>query len=351
VVLPITASPIFSSASPFSKSFHEPCNSLSLVGFTIAIGSKKTKANRRIYAFCFFVAAAPWSALSWSDFSHYGSVSHFNSQLQIETIKRVLTGVVAASSLLHFITTVLSGGARKLDSGIAWFEWRTAEIAPRGFFMVGFLHGAKWATAFVVPLGALWLAQVHSSVPACQRTAWIVKDLPGRRAPTLRVRKSLQQDGQLDAAPANLDAHPKVRSETCGRALPPGFAAARSSKLDAALRNMKPRCRWIQKRRLAFDYSYTLERLGRGEEQPGKLRPRLRLIQIYRGHFTAQLPLQAQGKLDDAISDLRKAVEKEPTFIEARFALAQALLAHGDFDAARSEFETVVKQAPGRATQ
>jgi Flp pilus assembly protein TadD len=46
---------------------------------------------------------------------------------------------------------------------------------------------------------------------------------------------------------------------------------------------------------------------------------------------------------------LRKAVEKDPTFIEARFALAQALLAHGDFDAARSEFETVVKQAPGRA--
>src|SRR5205807_10380300 len=32
----------------------------------------------------------------------YGSLSYFNSQLQIETIKRVLTGVVSASTLLHF---------------------------------------------------------------------------------------------------------------------------------------------------------------------------------------------------------------------------------------------------------
>ena len=45
--------------------------------------------------------------------------------------------------------------------------------------------------------------------------------------------------------------------------------------------------------------------------------------------------------------ELRKALEKEPTFIEARFALAKALLARGDLSAARSEFETVIKQAPG----
>src|SRR5260370_6932210 len=32
----------------------------------------------------------------------YGSLSYFNSRLEVETIKRVLTGVVAASSLLHF---------------------------------------------------------------------------------------------------------------------------------------------------------------------------------------------------------------------------------------------------------
>jgi Flp pilus assembly protein TadD len=46
---------------------------------------------------------------------------------------------------------------------------------------------------------------------------------------------------------------------------------------------------------------------------------------------------------------LREAVEKKPTYIEARFALAKALFARGDMDGARSEFEAVIKQAPGRA--
>src|SRR4029077_11623550 len=41
-------------------------------------------------------------------------------------------------------------------------------------------------------------------------------------------------------------------------------------------------------------------------------------------------------------------IEKDSTFIEPRFALAHALLEHGDFDAGRPEYETVVKQAPGR---
>src|SRR5207245_10889265 len=88
----------------------------------------------------------------------YGSSSYFNSHLQIETIKRVLTGVVAASSLLHFYSDGFIWKVRERSTRQSLgLSGGTAEIAPRGIFHGWLLHGAKWATAFVVPLGALWL--------------------------------------------------------------------------------------------------------------------------------------------------------------------------------------------------
>src|SRR5213082_3046644 len=131
----------------------------------------------------------------------YGSLAYFNSRLQIETIKHVLTGVVSASALLHFyydgfIWKVRESSTRQslgLSGG-------TAEVSPHGIFHGWLLHGAKWVAAFVVPLGALWLWQLHSAVPALQRTAWVVQDLPIGARQHYEYAKSLQRDGQLDAA-------------------------------------------------------------------------------------------------------------------------------------------------------
>src|SRR6187397_2800472 len=109
----------------------------------------------------------------------YGSLAYFNSQLQIETIKRVLTGVVSASTLLHFYYDGFIWKVRESSTRQALgLSGGTAEVSPHGIFHGWVLHGAKWVAAFVVPLGALWIWQVHSSVPALQRTAWIVQDLP-----------------------------------------------------------------------------------------------------------------------------------------------------------------------------
>src|SRR4051795_1046056 len=131
----------------------------------------------------------------------YGSLAYFNSHLQIETIKRILTGVVTASALLHFyydgfIWKVRESSTRQslgLSGG-------TAEVSPRGIFQGWLLHGLKWATAFVVPLGALWLWQVRSSVPELQRTAWVAQDVPSGARQHYEYGQLLQQDGQLDAA-------------------------------------------------------------------------------------------------------------------------------------------------------
>src|SRR5881296_3090740 len=109
----------------------------------------------------------------------YGALGYYKSSIGIDVVKRVLTGVVSASALLHFyydgfIWKVRESSTRQslgLTGG-------TAEILPRGIFHGWLLHGAKWAAAFVLPLTALWLWQVRSSIPLVQRSDWIVRDLP-----------------------------------------------------------------------------------------------------------------------------------------------------------------------------
>jgi Tfp pilus assembly protein PilF len=282
----------------------------------------------------------------------YGSLAYFNSQLQIETIKRVLTGVVAASTLLHFYYDGFIWKVRESSTRQALgLSGGTAEVSPHGIFHGWVLHGAKWVAAFVVPLGALWIWQVHSSVPALQRTAWIVQDLPVGARQHYEYAKSLYQAGQLDAAAHELDATLKFDPKHAGARYALALLRQDQSKFEAAAEQYQAALPLDSRNPdLRYDYSYTLERLGRGEEAAKQIAAALDVDpNLPRALYRRSFYSRAQGKLDDAISDLRKAVEKDPTFIEARFALAQALVAHGDFDAARSEFETVVKQAPGRA--
>jgi Tfp pilus assembly protein PilF len=282
----------------------------------------------------------------------YGSLAYFNSQLQIETIKRVLTGVVSASTLLHFYYDGFIWKVRESSTRQALgLSGGTAEVSPQGIFYGWVLHGAKWVAAFVLPLGALWVWQIHSSVPALQRTAWIVQDVPVGARQHYEYAKSLYQGGQFDAAAREFDATLKFDPKHAGAHYGLALVRQDQSKFEAAAEQYEATVALDPKNAdLRYDYSYTLERLGRGEEATRQIAAALEIDpNLPRALYRRSFYLQAQGKSDAAISDLRKAVEQQPTFIEARFALAKALFARGDLDAARSEFETVIKQAPGRA--
>ncbi|MEY2492976.1 MAG: hypothetical protein QOH24_1927 [Verrucomicrobiota bacterium] len=282
----------------------------------------------------------------------YGSLAYFNSHLQIETIKRVLTGVVSASALLHFyydgfIWKVRESSTRQslgLTGG-------TTEILPRGAFHGWLSHGAKWAMAFVLPLTALWLWQVHSSVPVLQRNAWIVQDLPRGARQHYEYGSSLQHDGQLEAAAREfktaLRFDPKHAAAHYGWAL----VLQNQSKFNAAAEEYELALSGDSKNPdLRYDYAYTLSRLGRGEEAAAQTNAALEINPNFApALYHRGLASLKEGKFEDAISDLRKAVEKQPNFLDARLALANALLARGELEAARAEFEHVLKQVPNRA--
>jgi Tfp pilus assembly protein PilF len=281
----------------------------------------------------------------------YGSLAYFNSQLQIDTIKRLLTGVVSASALLHFyydgfIWKVRESSTRQslgLTGG-------TAEILPRGIFHGWLLHGAKWATAFVLPLTALWLWQVHGSIPAVQRGGWIVRDLPVGARQHYEYANSLRQDGQLAPAAREFEIALRFDPKHTGARYGLALLLQNQSKFDAAAEQYELAIPLDPKNaNLRYDYSYTLSRLGRNDEAAAQLNVALEINPNFPpALYSRGLTSFKKGMLDDAISDLRRAVEKQNNFLDARLVLANALLAHNELDGARTEFEAALKQAPNR---
>src|SRR5437867_2037170 len=131
----------------------------------------------------------------------YGSLGYLGTHLEIETIKGVLTGVVAASGLLHFyydgfIWKVRDRSTRE-NLGLAAAN---APAATRDVLPTGLLHGLKWVGVFVIPLGALWIGQARNTTPQLQQTAWIASDLPDSARAHWKYGNNLHKADRVDEA-------------------------------------------------------------------------------------------------------------------------------------------------------
>src|SRR3989449_3819102 len=131
----------------------------------------------------------------------YGSIGYLNSSIGIETITRVLTGVVAASGLLHFYFDGFIWKVREKSTrqslGLAG---GTADVNLGGFLPGWALHASKWAVAFVIPLAAMWFGKVYRAAPAADRSGYVAADLPGSARAHFNYGAALQQVGRLDEA-------------------------------------------------------------------------------------------------------------------------------------------------------
>src|SRR5438270_11065627 len=110
----------------------------------------------------------------------YGSIGYLNSSIGIETITRVLTGVVAASGLLHFYYDGFIWKVREKSTrqslGLAG---GTSDVTLGGFLPSWAMHGTKWAAVFVLPLTAMWFGRVYNTAPEVEQTDVVAADLPG----------------------------------------------------------------------------------------------------------------------------------------------------------------------------
>src|SRR6059058_74025 len=198
----------------------------------------------------------------------YGSLAYFNSQLQIETIKRVLTGVVSASTLLHFYYDGFIWKVRESSTRQALgLSGGTAEVSLSGFLPSWALHGLKWAAVFVLPLSALWFWQVRGPVAEIQRRAWVVADVPAGTRQHFDYGQALQKEGKWAQAEEQYKIALGFKSSDAKSHVNLGAVLSGQAKFDAAVPHMETALR-LQPNNGDFHLMYAnlLQRIGRNDE-------------------------------------------------------------------------------------
>src|SRR6266699_2188017 len=242
----------------------------------------------------------------------YGSLGIFKERVDVETIKRVLTGVVAASGLLHFyydgfIWKVRERATRE-HLGLAAGN---VSAASREFLPSWLLHGLKWVALFVIPLGALWIGQTHGTVPVLQRDAWIVSDLPRGTSAHLKYGNALRDVDRFDEAGEQYRIALAIDPNAADAHYGLGHVLLAQSKLDDAASQMEEALRKDPRNgEIHSDYGYILEVLGRKDEAIAEYENAIRLNpKSGRVHYNYAMFLASGGKLDQAIADFQTALK------------------------------------------
>jgi tetratricopeptide (TPR) repeat protein len=271
----------------------------------------------------------------------YGALGYYKSSIGIDAIKRILTGVVTASALLHFYYDGFIWKVREKSTrqslGIGG---GTADVSTNGFLPSWALHGAKWVAVFVIPLGILWFREMRVPRSQLERLASIVADLPAGPRAHFNYATALQEAGRLDEAaeefstalrfnPGSAKAHVNLAAVLIGK-----------DKLEEARTHFEDALR-IEPNNAEFHsgYAYLLEQLGHPEEAEAecqaavRVEPKSALAWHSYGAF-----LEKQGKMEEAIAQYRHAVQVDPRFVDAHIDLASALFEKGDPSEAKAHF-------------
>jgi tetratricopeptide (TPR) repeat protein len=279
----------------------------------------------------------------------YGSVSYINAHLGMETVKRILTGVVTASTLLHFYYDGFIWKVRERSTrqslGLAG---GTADVSVGGMLPSWAWHGLKWVGVFVVPLGALWFWQTHLGVPEVQRMAWVVEDVPSGAKPHFDYGSALQKEGKLEPAieqykialqfdPNYADAHMNLGAVLSGQA-----------RFDAAVPHMETALR-LEPNKGDFHLMYAnlLHRIGRNDEATLHFETGTRLKpNSADAHYSYAAFLAELGKNDEYISELRTVLRFKPNYPYAQLRLADALFAKGSLKEAEACYLAALRADP-----
>jgi Flp pilus assembly protein TadD len=279
----------------------------------------------------------------------YGSLAYFNAHLEIETVKRVLTGVVAASGLLHFyydgfIWKVRDRSTREnlgLTGGNA--PTATREVLPAGL-----VHGLKWVGVFVIPLGVLWIGQTRTKTSDLEQTAWIASDLPDGARAHWKYGFALHKADRLEEAAEHyriaLRLNPKEKEVHFGL----GQVLASQSQLTEARSELEEALRSDPRNgEYHSEYGCVLERLGHKDEASAEHVAAIRLApKSARNHYEYAMFLFRQGNLDEAIPEFEAALKHNPNHPEAHYHLGRALYVKGDLEGAKAHYLETARLDP-----
>ncbi|HXX41486.1 MAG TPA: tetratricopeptide repeat protein [Chthoniobacterales bacterium] len=274
----------------------------------------------------------------------YGSLGYFK-ETQIETIKQFLTGLVAASGLLHFYYDGFIWKVReKTTREHLGLTGGSAAVANQ-FVPSWALHSLKWLVVFIVPLGALWVGQVRSKTSPVDCAASVVSDVPASAAAHVHFGLALQDSGHLDEASEQfrtaLRIDPKVERAHYGL----GYVFLTQSKWNEALAEMEQAVRDDPRNgEVHADYGYILEQLGRKDEAEAEFEKGTELIpKSGKAHYKFGVFLLSRGDLDRAIVQFKTALQHNVGQAEVHYHLGRAFYLKGDFEGARAQYEETAR--------
>ena len=282
----------------------------------------------------------------------YGSIGYLNHYIGVDTITRVLTGVVAASGLLHFYYDGFIWKVREKSTrqslGLAG---GTADVALGGFLPSWAIHGTKWAAAFVIPLGVMWFGKVYTAAPPAERTAQVAADLPRSARAHYNYGAVLQENGRLDEARQEYDTVLRFDPKYVKANVNLAQLFVSKDKLDEAKK--------YYERALELDpgigeahsgYAYLLERLGEPDQARAEYQKAISLSpKAARLLYTYGAFLDKRGDLDGAIAQYQRALDVDPNMADAHSEIATALFTKGDLKRAEAHYIDAARLDPKRA--
>lgn len=278
----------------------------------------------------------------------YGSLGYFK-ETEIETIKRFLTGVVAASGLLHFYYDGFIWKVRERSTrehlGLAG---GSAGPQAEPFLPSWLLHGLKWVVVFIVPLSALWIGQIRSTTPEVERAASVVQDLPTSERAHLRYGMALEDENHFDEAAAQYRIALRLNPAAEQLHYRQGQIFLAEWKLNEAANEMElavhddPRDGEIRSY-----YGYVLEASGRKDEARAEYEKAIQLSpKSGKVHYNYAMFLAINGQLDQAIAEFETALHWKPGRPEAHYHLGHARFLKGDLEGAKKHYLEAARLDP-----
>src|SRR5215470_3063655 len=279
----------------------------------------------------------------------YGALGYYKSSIGIDVVKRILTGVVTASALLHFYYDGFIWKVREKSTrqslGIAG---GTTDVSLGGFLPGWALHGAKWVAIFVVPLGILWFAELHSGQGKLERLGAIVADLPTSARAHVNYATELQEAGRSDEAAREFTEGIRLNPSTAKAHVSLGSLLVTKGELGDAERHFEQALRKEPNNaEYHSGYAYLLDQLGRKDQAASECQTAIRLApKSAQAHYGYGAFLEKHGQPEEAVTKYRQALQMDPAYVDAHIDLGTLLLEKGDLTEAREHFEKASELNP-----
>ena len=273
----------------------------------------------------------------------YGGLSLSKSYVGIEAVKRILTGVVTASALLHFYYDGFIWKVREKSTRQSLgISGGTVDASTNGFLPSWALHAAKWVGVFAIPLTALWFTEVHSVQGKLQRLGAIVADLPSSVRAHVNYATALQEAGRADEAVSHFTAALHLNPGSSKTHVNLASILIEQGKLNEAQTHFEQALR-IEPNNAEYHsgYAYLLEKLGHDEQAAAECEASIRLApKSAQAHYSYGAFLEKHGKVDEAIAHYRESLRLDPRLLDSHIDLGSLLFDKGDLAEAKSHFQS-----------